>query len=401
MADPIPITPGRKEIVDVYAEALARLKNIISSEDFTTATRRQAAEKIISIQNHIKHLKKYNRKWAQKYIPDSYKIGLNQNEEILKRFLGNEYTGQFSELHKSAAAVVAEGTVQDFDAVANAMDTTYTGYIRRAQIHGLRQKAARSIAGGIVEGSTRETTSLRILEDLRSDIFAGKITVGKVTMNAKAYSDLLARTVTRAARTEGTINDLTDNDIDLVIISNTGAVDFCTEYEDQIFSLSGQSKKYPKLTARPPFHPNCTHTLSRHSFRNLRIRERKKKGRSSRMQISGNHRRTWRRNIRSSKTINEPGQRKPRKRHDMRLIIITAYCFLSLICGIYSVRTTLSGDIIRGGMEYGRVELGCSYWYELYEPRELISAWKNKEIEPILFPLIDRAASPLYWKRYI
>lgn len=89
-----------------------------------------------------------------------------------------------------------------------------------------------------------------------------------------------------------------------------------------------------------------------------------------------------------------------KRKGTMKVIIITAYSFLSLVFGIYGVQSTLLDDIKQGGMEYGRVNLGCSYWYELYEPRILISSWKNQEIIVPLFPLIDRAASPLYWKRY-
>jgi hypothetical protein len=81
-------------------------------------------------------------------------------------------------------------------------------------------------------------------------------------MNAKSYADLLTRTISRAARTEGTINRLNEANIDLVIITDTGAIDFCREYENQIFSISGRSRKYPKLVLRPPYHPNCTHNLS-------------------------------------------------------------------------------------------------------------------------------------------
>ena len=84
-------------------------------------------------------------------------------------------------------------------------------------------------------------------------------------------------------------------------------------------------------------------------------------------------------------------------------IIIIIYCFLSLFHGIGCVKTVLMGDIeeIKNKKrEYGRVELGCSYWYEYYEPRELIKAWRRGSSLPILFPLIDRAASPIYWKKY-
>lgn len=260
--DPIPNTPGRENIVDVYADTLHRLKDVISGEDFTLASKRRAAEKIADIQQHIKLLRKLNKEWCEKYIPEAYKIGTYQDEKLLKRFKGNEYTSQFSKLHQEAAMVAAEGAVQNFGAMADGLENAFVDYIRRAQYVGSKQAIAREIAGGIVEGASRRTVSNRLVEELRQRAMNGTIVVGKATLNVNAYADILARTVTRAARTDGTINRATEYGIDLVIISNTGAVDFCTIFEDQIFSLSGKSKRYPKLVHRPPLHPCCTHTLS-------------------------------------------------------------------------------------------------------------------------------------------
>jgi len=257
MADPIPITPGRQESVDIYAQAVARLKGVVFGEDITEATKRQAAHKIIAIQEHIKDLKKTNAKWAKRYIPQSYEAGIGQDDALLRRFLGNEYTAGFTKLHRDAARVAAVGAASDFNVTADALENTYVNYVRRVQAGVSKKEIARKIAGGIVEGQTRATTSNMLLDDLRKRAINGTITVGKVTMKATAYADLLSRTLTRTVRTEGTINRLNEYDIDLVIISNTGAVDFCTQYEDQIFSISGNSRKYPMLAARPPYHPHC------------------------------------------------------------------------------------------------------------------------------------------------
>lgn len=260
MPNTIPNTPGRKEIADIYATALNRLRATVYGIG-SEASKRQAAGKIIEIQSHIKWLKSKQNSWAAHYIPQAYRIGAKQDDELLRRLLGSEYSGTFTQLHRSAAQVAAETAALDFGAVADALEKTYTGYISRIQIEGARRAIATEIGGGIIEGASRQTVAKRLVDVLRENTNDGMITVGKVTMRADSYADLLARTVSRAARTEGTINRLKENDIDLVIVSNTGAVDFCREYEDQIFSLSGNDSRFPVLTDRPPFHPNCTHTL--------------------------------------------------------------------------------------------------------------------------------------------
>jgi len=260
--DPVPNTPGRQEIVDIYAKSYAALKDILVGEDFTRAAKRQAAQKMVEIQKHVKTLKRENAKWAERYIPKAYKNGYYQDNDLIKRYLGNDYTAQFSKLQREASMIVASGAVRDFNLVADALGNTFESYIEYSRYVGNKRFIAERIAGGIIEGQTRRTVSKHLLDDMKANIVDGNITVGKMTMNAKRYTDLLARTVSRAARTEGTINRLNQDGIDTVIISNTGAIDFCRMYEDQIFSISGKSKRFPKLTLRPPYHPNCTHTLS-------------------------------------------------------------------------------------------------------------------------------------------
>lgn len=262
--DPIPVTPGRQKMIDVYALALARMKAIAQGDIDNTKSNRiriQAAEKIVEIQRQIKWLKKHNAEWAEKYIPDAYKYGMYQDEKLLNKITGGKYDRTFSMMHREAAMVAVEATVADFNILADAMEQTFVGYIRRVQMELSKQAIATTIAGGIVEGQGRQTIGKRLLDQMRDNVNNGMVTVGKVTMNAKRYSDLLARTLTRSARTDGVINTMKEYEIDLVQFNNTGAVDFCRIYEGQIFSLSGKSKRFPKLVYRPPLHPNCTHSI--------------------------------------------------------------------------------------------------------------------------------------------
>lgn len=264
MPDPIPNTPGRQELVDLYMTTLSRLKNIVYSVDTSSALKRRAAQKIVEIQNHIKSLKKSNVAWIKKYIPAAYERGSYADEKILEKWKGNAYQGQFSTLHRDAAMIAAEAAIQDFKTIADVLEQTYVGYIRRVQVAGAQQAIAREIGSGIIEGASRRTVSNRLVEELKNRAINGIIQVGNANLNVTSYADLLARTVTRAAVTEGTLNRLKENGCDLVIFNNTGAVDFCRAYEDQIFSLSGKDSRFPVLQQRPPLHINCTHSI--HAF---------------------------------------------------------------------------------------------------------------------------------------
>lgn len=260
--DPVPNTPGLVEMVAIYAEALRNLKDIVYSVDATDAAKERAANKIIQVQRITKDLKKSNAAWVEKYIPEAYKRGMHVDDEMLKQVAGSKYNEKFTTPHQEAVKVSVESAVVDYNKIASGLESVYTDYIRRVQVSAKRTAIARTIAGGIVEGRSRRTVSQQIIEDLRDRIAKNTITVGQATLNARTYADLLARTLTRAAVTEGTINRLIEYDVDLVIFSNTGAIDWCRIYENQIFSISGKSRRYPMLTMRPPLHINCTHTLS-------------------------------------------------------------------------------------------------------------------------------------------
>ncbi len=81
----------------------------------------------------------------------------------------------------------------------------------------------------------------------------------------------------------------------------------------------------------------------------------------------------------------------------MKQTIIILYCMATLFYGIVHTKSILRTDNLKSSMKYGRVSLICSYWYELYEPRNYIESNGQRKD---LFPLIDHAASPIYFKRY-
>lgn len=78
----------------------------------------------------------------------------------------------------------------------------------------------------------------------------------------RKYAELVARTTMREAQTAATESLCHQYDNDLVVISSHGCdCDICEPYEGNVYSLSGRSMKYPLLEKKPPFHPNCKHSM--------------------------------------------------------------------------------------------------------------------------------------------
>jgi hypothetical protein len=76
---------------------------------------------------------------------------------------------------------------------------------------------------------------------------------------------MVARTTTREAMTQGTINRLQEHGVTLAQVSAHNAEDFCRYYENAIVSLDGPHPVYPPISAingGPPFHPRCIHALT-------------------------------------------------------------------------------------------------------------------------------------------
>ena len=76
------------------------------------------------------------------------------------------------------------------------------------------------------------------------------------------YVRMYSRTRTREIQTQGIENRMADYGLDLVKISehlDVDGQDICNDYEGNIYSLSGSHPRYPTLTVKTPFHPNCCH----------------------------------------------------------------------------------------------------------------------------------------------
>ena len=76
------------------------------------------------------------------------------------------------------------------------------------------------------------------------------------------YVRMYSRTRTRELQTQGIENRMGNYGLDLVKISehlDVDGQDICNDYEGNIYSLSGDHPRYPLLTVRTPFHPNCCH----------------------------------------------------------------------------------------------------------------------------------------------
>jgi len=77
-----------------------------------------------------------------------------------------------------------------------------------------------------------------------------------------AYAEMLQRTQGAEINSIITTQTMQENDLDVVLISQTGTISpICIRYDGKYFSLNGLTPSLPLLDMQPPYHPNCKHVM--------------------------------------------------------------------------------------------------------------------------------------------
>ncbi|WP_079908063.1 phage minor capsid protein [Carboxydocella sp. JDF658] len=122
------------------------------------------------------------------------------------------------------------------------------------------EEAGRKMASGTTIKDMKQRVIQRLL-DQGQTAFVDKL--GR-KWRLDSYAEMVARTTTREAASAATINTCREAGLDLVkITTHYPTCEKCAPLQGKVFSISGQDKRYPKLTDeyRPPIHPNCRHSL--------------------------------------------------------------------------------------------------------------------------------------------
>lgn len=200
--------------------------------------------------------------WIAENIPKNYLNGMRRAQLGFSEI--GVGAGEVTPLvHQEAIQILVNDLQDDLLDVTERMQRGYRNLTRKTQLTALQDKAiADKVARGIAEGKARREVSREIKRQL-IDEYADKITINGKQYRIDKYAELVARTRTAEAQTGGTINRVLDAGEDLVMVSNHGCdCDVCAPFEGKVFSISGTSTRYPRLTVAPPFHPNCKHGLA-------------------------------------------------------------------------------------------------------------------------------------------
>ncbi len=248
---------------DLYRQAASDMMQVLADAAATPLTRARAIAHLRQYQTILANLGDEAAAWMQLNLPESYKLGVefsNGNIGDLRRAGINMRRRQrdvFSQIHREAVSAIVQEMQRTTDFALAQIGRRAKDVFRRVGVE--------EVAKGIAEGKTRVEVSREIKQRLVAEgkpVF--KDALGR-EWELDRYSEMVARTTTREAASQGTINRLREHGIQLAQVSSHNAADFCIYYEGVVVCIEGTHPVYPPISAingGPPFHPNCVHVLT-------------------------------------------------------------------------------------------------------------------------------------------
>lgn len=250
----------RKELVEIYTRAQERLVKRLTSAKLTDFAKFRIQEQLVQINAIIGALNAEVREAMPGVISGYYQHGANiadlalnaQGVKVSALNMGNR-------IHTAAVKAVAEQMALDLATANGTMKTTATRILRQTQQTLVEERRINQlIADGIVTGESRRETSARLKEALINEIGEGKLVqAGGRYFTPEYYSELVTRTRTREAVTQGAVTRSMEYGITLFQVSiHDKPCDRCAQYQGKVYSITPDSG-FPMLEARPPYHPHC------------------------------------------------------------------------------------------------------------------------------------------------
>lgn len=253
-----------RELVEIYGDAGKRILANLSSAALSDFQRARLGHLQSQVESIARALDVTAADFAERVMPDAYRVGANIAEKQLAlmglRHSPNLGTG----IHLETVQVIAETMSLDL-IQANASIVTNVGRALRATKQTVLEERTinQQIVQGIIEGEPRRITSKRITDQLIAELGEGKlVTAGSRHFTPESYAELVARTRTREAVTQGSINSAAEAGMDLFQVSvHDNPCATCMPFQGRVFSRSGTNPNFPPLADMPPYHPRCRHVV--------------------------------------------------------------------------------------------------------------------------------------------
>ncbi len=251
-----------KDYQKTYVYILNRLKYQIDkglSENHSRSILREIELELLRLDENA-------LKFSNDILPEYYRLSLNHVDGEASQLRNvSAISGNQMVLHRQAIETASRDLYRDL-----AKNTTYMSQEAKKII---RENGAELITRQVISGESQKRTKKDLREALVSNGITSFVDAGNKEWKIGNYSSMLVRTKSRILHSEGTFNRLkeyqesypTNENFDLVQVSEHNAEDWCSHFESTIWSLTGKSTKYPHVNELPNgysvLHPNCKHVF--------------------------------------------------------------------------------------------------------------------------------------------
>jgi SPP1 gp7 family putative phage head morphogenesis protein len=259
----------------VYSAAQKSLVAQLSKINLTDFQKFRAQQLLKQVEEITAQLNNGVYKWAKGSLPYAYEQGIDLAAERLKAMNITRFVAYDAQIHTSAINALVQDVSSELIIANESMKKFFNRVVLQTQQTLLQDSEInRQIAEGLIQGDARRTISDKILQDLRTQMGEERfIVINGRNYRPDKYAELVARTRTREATSQGTINTALRYDVDLVQWDAHAEVcEYCQQFSGRVYSISGADEDFPQLTEKPPLHPNCRCVINPITRENLESR---------------------------------------------------------------------------------------------------------------------------------
>ncbi len=209
-------------------------------------TRQQEARRILQRVNRLTPLR------ARRVVKQSVRLG---TRTARKSGIIYEQDSSFSRVEKTAINTLTDNLTHRLNDAVNTVGRRVEDVYRR---EGLRLAALQ-----LSQEKPLDEATDTLVSRLRKQGVTSFVDKGGREWKLDTYAEMVIRTVSSEAVFTGTQTSIIGRNFDLVTVNKVrDPCPKCEPYDGNTYSLSGRSKKYPKLGIVFPIHPNCRHFIT-------------------------------------------------------------------------------------------------------------------------------------------
>lgn len=242
-------------LIDLYYRTgINLLEQIRSMAD--SPTRRRREQMLIQIDSILNELTAQAGQQQADILAMAYKLGVAENVAALQRQGVTAINESLQPLiHQEAVQAIMD---ESFVSILEASDNMAVDAKQR--IEDVVRAANES---SLVEGLSRRQATMNAIMELTQRQITGIVTASGARVPVDKYMANVIQFHQRKAHVTGSENIAIQNGYDLMYVNYVGITcEICARLQGRVYSISGQDKRFPPLTRRPPYHGHCIHSMT-------------------------------------------------------------------------------------------------------------------------------------------